>query len=91
MLRFVFAVCALIILSQSSFAKECDSQAIARALQEHQKSGLVDPYVLTHYQVIGRSIENNSLFTVVRMLDDNRATIYTVEQNPVNCKIRRID
>ena len=90
MLRFVFAVSALIFFSQNSFAKNCDSQAISRALQEHQQSGLADPYILTHYQVMGRSVEHNSLFTVIRMIDSNHATFYTIEQNPANCKIKRV-
>lgn len=90
MLRFVFAICALVFFSQNSFAKNCDSQAISRALQEHQQSGLADPYILTSYQVMGRSVEKDSLFTVIRMIDSNHATFYIIEQNPANCKIRRV-
>lgn len=90
MKKLVLTVMALVLVSQHSFAKSCDGQAIAAALEEHQKSGLVDPYILSYYEVVGKTVENGSLFTVVRMIDSNYSTFYTVEQNPQNCKVRGI-
>ncbi|HLT21887.1 MAG TPA: hypothetical protein VKZ84_00520 [Bacteriovoracaceae bacterium] len=90
MRKILFGIFALILITQNSFARNCDSQAIAKALQEHQRSGLVDPYLMSHYEVVGKSIENNSLFTVVRFIDSNYSTFYTVELNPQNCRVRGI-
>lgn len=89
-MKLFFTILALILVSQSSFAKDCDTAAISAALKEHQNSAFVDTYIMTHYEVVGQSLENNSLFTVVRLMDSNYATFYTVEQNPVNCKVRKI-
>lgn len=91
MKKIIFSIASILVFSQHSFARNCDAQAISRALIEHQKSGLVDPYLLSHYEVVGRTVENSSLYTVVRFIDSNYSTFYTVEQNPLNCKIRSIE
>lgn len=90
MMKLLLTVLTLVFVSQHSFAQSCDSQAIAAALDEHQKSGMVDPYILSYYEVIGKSIEGDTLFTMVRMTDSNYSSFYTVEQNPKNCKVKSI-
>lgn len=91
MKKLVLTVLALVLVSQHSFAKSCDGQAIAAALEEHQKSGLVDPYILSYYEVVGKTVENGSLFTVVRMTDANYSSFYTVELNPKNCRVKSVN
>lgn len=89
-MKLLFTILTLVFVSQHSFAGSCDSQAIAAALDEHQQSGPVDPFILSDYEVVGKSIEDGSLFTVIRMTDAHYSSFYTVEQNPKNCRIKDI-